>query len=42
MDLKKNRTGEWRKMYLEEIHNLYSALNLKWQTLKMKWIGYAA
>jgi hypothetical protein len=36
-------TGRWRKLYNEELHNLYSAPNIIWVTKsRMRWIGHVA
>jgi hypothetical protein len=35
---------EWRKMYTEELHNLYSSTNIIWQikSRRMRWAQYVA
>jgi hypothetical protein len=34
-------TGEWRKLYSEELHNLYSSANIIRQikSRRMRWVG---
>jgi hypothetical protein len=44
LNLKKDDiTGEWRKLYSEELNNLYSSHNIirqmKW---RMRWVGHVA
>jgi hypothetical protein len=35
-------TGHWRKLYTEELHDLYSPLNVIWviKTRRIKWAGH--
>jgi hypothetical protein len=37
-------TGEWRKLYNEELHILYSSSNIirPMKSSRMRWAGYAA
>jgi hypothetical protein len=37
-------TGEWRKLYNEELHNLYSSPDITRQvkSRRMRWAGYVA
>jgi hypothetical protein len=37
-------TGEWRKLNNEELHNLYSSLDITRQvkSMRMRWAGHAA
>jgi hypothetical protein len=36
-------TGIWRKVHTEELHNLYSSLNIKViKSRKMRWVGHVA
>jgi hypothetical protein len=37
-------TGDWRKLYTEELHNLYSSLNIiiMIKSRKMRWAEHAA
>jgi hypothetical protein len=38
------RTGEWRKLYNEELHNLYSSQNIirMMKLRRMRWAGHVA
>jgi hypothetical protein len=35
-------TGDWRKLYIEELHNLYSSLNIirMYKSRRMIWAGH--
>jgi hypothetical protein len=37
-------TGEWRKLYNGELHNLYSSPDIirRIKSRRMKWVGYVA
>jgi hypothetical protein len=37
-------TGDWRKLHNEELHNLYSSLNIirMIKSRRMRWAGYVA
>jgi hypothetical protein len=37
-------TGEWRKLHNEELHDLYSSLNIVWviKSRSMRWAGHVA
>jgi hypothetical protein len=37
-------TGEWRKLHIGELHNLYSPSNIIWQikVRRMRWAGHVA
>jgi transcription termination factor 2 len=37
-------TGDWRKLYNEELHNLYSSLNIirMIKSRRMRWAGHVA
>jgi hypothetical protein len=37
-------TGGWRKLYNEELHNVYSSSNIIWLILprRMRWAGHKA
>jgi hypothetical protein len=34
--------GRWTKLHNEELHNLYSSLNIQMIKPRMKWVGYIA
>jgi hypothetical protein len=36
-------TGEWRKLYSDELHGLYSSLNIRVnKSRRMRWAGHIA
>jgi hypothetical protein len=37
-------TGEWRKLHIEELHNLYFSPNITWKIKSrgMRWTGHVA
>jgi len=37
-------TGEWRKLHIEELNDLYSSPNIVWviKTRRMRWAGHVA
>jgi hypothetical protein len=35
-------TGKWRKLHNEELHNLYSFLNMQIKSKRMRWVGHVA
>jgi hypothetical protein len=37
-------TGDWRKLHIEELHNLYSSRNIIRikKSRRMRWAGYVA
>jgi hypothetical protein len=37
--------GDWRKLHNEDLHDLYSSLNIIWvmiQSRKIRWVGHVA
>jgi len=35
-------TAEWRKLYSDELHGLYSSLNIMVIKSRMRWVGHIA
>jgi hypothetical protein len=37
-------TGEWRRLHIEELHDLYSSSNIIWviKSRRMRWVGHIA